>query len=399
MCGILVYKEKGNNKYIGRRGDLPNIRKVGGMTFLHTLLSVTGRRMPQPFVMDDIACVYNGEIYNQNYRRSDGECLIPLYKKYGIRFVNELDGEFAIALYDFGEDLALFITDQFATKPLFRNGVECASYFSGVGGEELLPNTIEGVKISTGEKIFSAEWHKWDFAQKKETYDDWLKSFSRAIEKRATDRCFIGLSSGYDSGAISKELTKQGVSFKAFSIIKNENEKIIRERAKYCYEFDTIVVPETIKNEIEIEDVPYNVASEKFIKDDVASLGLATICRQAKREGRKVYLSGQGADEIIGDYRLYPAQSNFRGIFPKELTKWENFDAGIQRDYIHKEEYIGGSFAIETRYPYLDRDVVQEFLWLKPELKNRNYKAPIYEYLVRNNVPFDKEIKTGFRPI
>ena len=31
-----------------------------------------------------------------------------------------------------------------------------------------------------------------------------------------------------------------------------------------------------------------------------------------------------------------------------------------------KEEMVAGAYGIETRYPFLDRDVVQEFLWLKP---------------------------------
>ena len=38
-----------------------------------------------------------------------------------------------------------------------------------------------------------------------------------------------------------------------------------------------------------------------------------------------------------------------------------------------KEEIIGGSHGIEQRYPFLDKEVVQEFLWLKPELKNKYF--------------------------
>lgn len=400
MCGILIYKKKGNNEFIRKRGpDLTNKIEINGLTFVHNLLSVTGEFTEQPFIDgDDIVCEYNGEIYGIPFERSDGEVLIPMYKQQGLVFPNSLYGEYAIALYDFKNDIALFITDPFATKPLFRNGIECASYESGVGGEEIPPNTIEGVKISTEELLFSFNYHWWDFEQKKDTYDDWIKAFENSIRMRSTERCFIGLSSGYDSGAISKELTKQNVSFKAFSILDNEDKNIILERGRYCYEFDTLKVPKNTKKYIMMEDVPYKVSMEHLIKDDVASLGLATICKQASREGRKVYLSGQGADEIIGDYKLYPKQSNFKGIFPEKLYKWDNFDGGFQRDYIHKEEYVGGAFGIEARYPFLDVDLVQEFLWLKPELKNRNYKAPIYEYLTRNKVPFLKDKKTGFRP-
>lgn len=398
MCGFLVHRGEGNNEFIQKRGqDATNSVEIHGFTFTHNLLSCTGNFTLQPYVDWDIVCVYNGEIYNHLFKESDGENIIPLYRKYGLSFPNHLDGEFAIALYDFSKDIALFITDRFGTKPLWRSGIECASYRSGVGGREIPPNSVECVQISTEKELFRYQYHEWDFYQHKDTYEDFIKAFEMAVGKRASDRCFIGLSSGYDSGAISKELTKQGVSFKAFSILNNENERIIQERAKYCYEWEAVGIEDGLLDGV--EDIGYQFAGEKSVKEDIASLGLAAICKRANREGRKVYLSGQGADEIIGDYKLYPKQSNFKGVFPEKLQEWENFSGGIQRDYIHKEEYVGGAYSVETRYPFLDTDVVQEFLWLTPELKNRAYKAPIAEYLERNNVPYEKDKKRGFRPV
>lgn len=397
MCGLMVHKGRGNFKYIRHRGTHQTECEINGFKFAHSLLPITGQFTEQPFVDENIVCEYNGEIYNHQFFKSDGENLIPLYREHGIKFPQQLDGEYAIALYDFGNDLALFITDPFGTKPLWRNGIECASYESGVGGHQVPPNTVEGVMISTGKELFAFNHQEWDWMQYKETYDDWIRAFEQAIQKRATYRCFIGLSSGYDSGAIATELFKQGIIFKGYSVFNNENEEIIRARKKYCLEFEEIRVDKNYK--LEIEDVPYKYCNEETVLSDKASLGLASICEKAHQEGRKVLLSGQGADEIIGDYKLYPKQSNFRGIFPKKLAEWENFNGGTQRDYLNKEEYVGGAFAIETRYPFLDKQLVQEFLWLAPELKNRHYKAPIYEYLTRNNVPFEKDVKRGFRPL
>jgi asparagine synthetase B (glutamine-hydrolysing) len=98
MCGFLVYSAAGDNRRIRRRGpDATCGLTAGGMTFVHNLLSTTGACLPQPFVEDDIVCVYNGQIYNQPFTRSDGEVLIPLYKKHGVSFARQLDGEFAIA--------------------------------------------------------------------------------------------------------------------------------------------------------------------------------------------------------------------------------------------------------------------------------------------------------------
>lgn len=399
MCGIVIHKGKGNEEYVGYRGIFLHRTEINGLTFFHSLLPITGVLTKQPFIRGDIVCEYNGEIYGRKFFKSDGENIIPLYKEYGIKFPTQLDGEFAIALYDFGNDLALFITDPFGTKPLWRNGIECSSYESGVGGHQIDPNTIEGVKISTEEELFKVNYHKWSWKQYKDTYDDWINSFEKAVAKRAIDNCFIGLSSGYDSGAISDALNKLGIDYKAYIIENNENREILNKR-KEGIKYEIITVNPNIKEILKkrVERVPYIFSSESEVIDDVASLGLASICQSAQKERKRVLLSGQGADEIIGDYKFYPKQSNFGGIFPKKLKEWENFKGGFQRDYLNKEEYIGGAFSVETRYPFLDKELVQEFLWLAPELKNNNYKAPIFEYLIKNNVPFDKDVKRGFHP-
>ena len=130
--------------------------------------------------------------------------------------------------------------------------------------------------------------------------------------------------------------------------------------------------------------------------DDPATRGLALICSLARDEDRKISLSGQGADEILSDYCFWEWATELGGRFPEELKPWRNFNGNYQRAYLAKEEYIAGSFGIETRYPFLDTRVVQEFLWLKPELKNRAYKAPLREFLLSNDYPFRENHKMGF---
>lgn len=402
MCGILAYKEKNkaNNFYIQKRGqDLTNKITRGGFNFVHSLLSITGKVTPQPFVEDDIVCLFNGEIYNHEYKITDGENLIPLYKQYGVEFPKYLDGEWAIALYDFKNELAVFATDLFATKPIWRKGLECASYESGIGGVKIPANTIEIVKFNGKESKISL--HEWDLNQHKRSYDDWIKAFEKSIAKRATKNCFIGLSSGYDSGIIACELLKQNVDFKAFIIENREDKNILLERIKLLSNYTYLPKNTTFLDEADwiknnVEYFKYKL-TKKGVKNDSASLGLSKICRLAHLEGRKVYLSGQGGDEIYSDYSPFPQQSTFKGKFPEKIdvNLWENFYNGCQYSYLGKEEYVAGSHSIETRYPLLDKDVVQEFLWLSTELKNKNYKSPLHEYFVRNNFPFSIGAKIG----
>ncbi len=402
MCGFLVFKEKGNNFFIQKRGqDKTTNIKIEGFNFIHNLLSVTGTTTIQPFTDKGIVCLYNGEIYNHKFTKSDGENLIPLYKKYGTQFPKQLDGEWAIALYDFNKKIAIFATDIFATKPIWRNGLECASYESGVGGHKICANTIEVVSFKGEEH--SENIHTWDLKQYKDNYNDWINKFEKSIKKRATNNCFIGLSSGYDSGAIACELTKQKIAFKSFIVEGKEDKSILDQRMAIINNYEYIKNSSDYSNEKEwinnnIEKFTY-IGGEGSIQKDSASLALSKICRLAHNEKRKVYLSGQGADEIISDYALFPKQSTFKGEFPKILNKnlWKNFYNGCQYNYLGKEEYVAGSHSIETRYPFLDRDLVQEFLWLTPELKNKKYKAPIYEYLKTNNFPFKEGVKIGLK--
>ena len=402
MCGFLVHTGKGNNHRIQRRGpDLTNTLQREGLAFVHNLLAVTGDFTPQPFVDGGIVCLYNGQIYNHRYAQSDGEVLIPLYRKHGPAFVRMLDGEFAIALYDFEQDLFVFATDPFKTKPLFINGVQCASYRSGVGGEPATPNEVI-IKNRQGRLLDRMVVREWDLTQHKDDYCDWIDAFEFAVAKRAKHDCFIGLSSGYDSGAIACALQQLGVRFKAFCDPREENPDILRAR-QTLIEIETFepasdLMPWLAEN---VDNEPYTIlvdgkTIDKRLLEDGATLGIATIARRAHAENRRVHLSGQGADEILSDYSPWPSQSELKGTFPDTLTLWTNFNRGCQESYLMKEEYASGAFGIESRYPFLDSRVVQEFLWLSASAKNRHYKAPLHEYFVRHQFPFEADVKRGF---
>lgn len=406
MCGFLVSKNKGDNSKIQKRGpDATHTASFEGLKFTHNLLSITGEFTTQPYVNDDIVCVYNGEIYNHKYTKSDGEVIIPLYKKYGPNYAKRLDGEYAIAIYDFSKRIAVFSTDPFSTKPLWVNGIECASYKSGVGGTELPPNTTRVVDIDSSKVIKDRKNVEFDFSQQLKTdYQDWIVAFEEAIRKRAKHGCFIGLSGGYDSGAIACELEKQGIDFTAYSIIAQENVSVINQRHGRGIKGHVVKLSSTdYKNaqdhlKTEAEDYEYSYHGKSgLMSNDKGAVGLAHVCKMGRGDGYKVYLSGQGSDEILSDYSLYPGQSTFKGVFPEDLQEWENFNGGAQRSYIAKEEHVAGSFGIETRYPFLDTKLVQEFLWLTPELKNKHYKAPLYEYLSSSDYPFTQGEKVGFR--
>jgi len=238
--------------------------------------------------------------------------------------------------------------------------------------------------------------HEFDFKnQYKTSYDDWIKTFDATVRKVGCNGCFMGLSSGYDSGAISKALSKW-YKFKAFTMYNNENKDIISARLKYVPEY------EIANMTVDQWKGYYNFLLGKITEQnqrDMASMGVAYTFDTANKQGYKVFICGQGGDEIISDYALYPNQSEFKGKFPADLYEWPNFRGHMNLEYITEIEDIAKIYGIETHYPFLDVALVQEFLWLTSELKNAAYKAPIKEYLVRNSVLYEENKKRGFNPI
>jgi asparagine synthetase B (glutamine-hydrolysing) len=148
------------------------------------------------------------------------------------------------------------------------------------------------------------------------------------------------------------------------------------------------------------------------IHDDNGSSGLTSVCLMAENDKNinnsilqknKIMLSGQGADELFSDYghngQSKYLHSNFGGLYPQDLKSifpWPSFFGSSMTSYLCKEEYIAGNHGFEARYPFLDKQVVQEFLNLTCELKNSRYKSVLDNYLTINNFPFARDQKIGF---
>jgi asparagine synthetase B (glutamine-hydrolysing) len=442
MCSFL-YSTRYNNEnlekinfYLKFRGpDHTSMENINGDLFIHNLLSITGKFKKQPYKKDDVILLYNGEIYN--YKEfgdfsCDVECIIPLYKRYKRNFIKHLDGEFALCLVDYKENEIIVSSDVFKTKPIFiaydDTDFACSTYrtplellgFKGI--TKLKPNTTYFINYRSRKIMASDIVYDFDINQKKSNFDDWNIAFEESIKKRiiTNKKIFIGLSSGYDSGIIYNELLRNKTPFSCFSLLGKENEKIIDERLKLknenVYNFkierniaNNLLSKLTIKNKT--EPFRYTIQSDnsdyhelnRFLTEDEGSVNLATICRWSKLNDCKVCLSGTGSDEIISDYgfkgeKKFP-HSNFGGLFPKNLNKifpWGSFYGSTMESYLAKEEYVGGCFGIEMRYPFLDKKLVQEFLWLKHTLKNKEYKSPIDFYFKKHNFPYEKNIKIGF---
>lgn len=314
-------------------------------------------------------------------------------------------------------------------------------------------NTTIKMKLSTREILLKQTVYDFDLRQYKNTFDDWNKAFENAIKKRTSGikhGIFIGLSGGYDSGLISCVLNKLNIDYKAYTILGSEDKELINRRHALLKDGDILNISqedflkqyenlkekseeyllkidngekeqydkilqelencteETTKNQLLgkakslDEKIQYRNTGQKITADNGA-IGMSYICSLAKLNKELIYLSGSGADEIISDYGFnkvkHYGHSTIGGYFPDDLKTvfpWKNFFGNTQRAYLMKEETVTGTWGVEGRYPFLDKYVVQEFLWLSNKLKNSNYKSAIHNYLITNNYPFEENQKVGF---
>jgi asparagine synthetase B (glutamine-hydrolysing) len=442
MCSIFLTNKRDIdldkvNQFIRLRGpDHTETVEREGLIFVHNLLSINGAFTVQPFQDERFTALFNGEIYNHgqfgNFP-SDGHALIPAYLTHGHLFPRQLDGEFAIILVDHASGTVIFSTDIFATKPLYfafqPPYFAIGSYRStliaaGFDQVQRIPaNQIYCLKLNPFSLNLAGSVHEFSLQQYRQDFDGWTEAFELAVAKRVNrcrEKVFIGLSSGYDSGAISLALNRLHHPYHAYTVLGKERDEIIKARQQRIEppsQFRSITADTTTRQQARdyidrhVEPLNYATYSAKGdynefnlkLHDDSGATGLSMVCAQAIADGCKVYLSGQGADEIISDYgfagkRIYP-HSNFGGLFPEDLRTifpWPSFFGSSQQSYLMKEEHVAGAYGIEARYPFLDRRVVQEFLSLHHTLKNRYYKSALRNYLEINHYPTAFDTKIGF---
>lgn len=96
------------------------------------IIDIENGRQPIHNERNDIQVVFNGEIYNYInlrqilrgkghcfYTDSDTEVIVHLYEEYRERFVNYLNGTFAIAVWDGRNNKIIIASDRKGVKPLY----------------------------------------------------------------------------------------------------------------------------------------------------------------------------------------------------------------------------------------------------------------------------------------
>ena len=430
--------KKVTKKYLKFRGP-DELNEIQGDNWYayHSLLSITHNTAKQPVMSKKFVFLYNGEFYNdwKKYSKNYGD--VDFFRnnlnKKGISILKKLDGEYALILYDHVKELLYLITDTFGTKPLYyainkKKEIIATSYIDTLKDMGIKSSKIKKVKANTMikinikknftlTKIFPLKPFKFN-SKIKTTYGDFEKALFESIKKRAHNlngkKVFLGLSSGHDSGVIALILKKLKISFSAYAVFYGEIKKILDQRINYFNKdkyaaLQVLKISKSIRKKVRsflFKNGPYaNISHDDKVhfgngdyRNNPGFISTGRIIEIAKKRGHKIIMCSLGADEIISDYFnqfTNSRKSCLKGNWLKATKPWKNFYGGWLETFIYGNECLGGTYGIETRYPFLDHKLIQVFLSLPHDLKGKTYKAPITKIFQKYSFPYH-EYKIGF---
>jgi asparagine synthase (glutamine-hydrolysing) len=418
------------NKYFNegsKRGpEFSILKSYNNVTLGFHRLAINGlnQESNQPFEIDNIYLICNGEIYNykelaiQNDIKlttdSDCEIILHLYKKFGIEYtLNILDGVFAFILYDLNNKKTYIARDPYGVRPLYYFSENIVLGFSStlkcinniVNNQNNIENFIPGNYMIVDNQTMENKFIKYTYFPCRNVkyenniklYYDIINNIENAVKKRVigtTERpiaCLLsgGLDSSLIAALVNKEIQNNNIKkmtqkkLKTFSIGLEGSEdlkyaKIVAEYLKTDHH-EIIVSNEDFFNAI--PEVIENI--ESYDTTTVrASVGNYLIGKFIKENSDcKVIFNGDGADELMGGY-LY---------FKKAPNSYE-FDKECRRllkdihmyDVLRSDRCIS-NHGLEPRTPFLDRGWVEFYLSIDRELRYNSSIDNCEKYLIRKS--------------
>lgn len=316
--------------------------------------------------------VFNGEIYNyQGIRedliskghifktKTDTEVILHGYEEYGPEVLNKFRGMFGIAIWDLVSKELFIARDFFGIKPMyytqvgndliFGSEIKCILTHPNVKkelNESALQNYLSfqyGVpndtffkdiyclqpghylKFKDGKLEITRYW-KPDFKIDESWEEDKLvekidEVFKDSVEAHKISDVEVGcfLSSGVDSSYVATQFKGQ----KSFTVGFNYNKY---NEIDYAKELAEEIGQDHYFKRIEDDEFWEIVPKVQYYMDqphaDPSCVALYYVCKIAS-EHVKVVLSGEGADELFGGYRIYhePYSLRYSKFLPRFMWK------------------------------------------------------------------------------
>lgn len=396
---------------IRHRGpDWSGIYCGGSAILAHERLSIVDPQSGgQPLYSPDrkLVLAVNGEIYNHRDIRaryagryefqtgSDCEVILALYRDKGIRFLEDLNGIFAFALYDEEKDEYLIARDPIGVIPLYigkdsEGHIYFGSELKALEGfcdeyEPFLPGHYYHSKEGKMKRWYTRDWMDYEKVAKENGTSPCRQihdALEEAVHRQLMSDVPYGvlLSGGLDSSVISaiakkyaaKRIETDGASdawwpqLHSFAVgLKGAPDLVkAREVAEYI---GTVhhEINYTLQEGLDaIRDVIYFI--ETYDVTTVrASTPMYLLARVIKSMGIKMVLSGEGADEIFGGYLYFhkaPDARTFHEETVRKLSKLHLYDC------LRANKSLA-AWGVEGRVPFLDKEFLDVAMRLAPEVK------------------------------
>jgi asparagine synthase (glutamine-hydrolysing) len=362
----------------------------------------------QPIRNEDgtLQVVFNGEIFNYLelreelehqghvfYTHSDTEVIVHLYEQHGLDFVQHLNGQFAIALWDEPRQRLVIARDRAGIRPLFhtqRNGrlffaSEIKSLFAipeiprrinlqalqevFTFWTTLAPNSLyEDIRILPPGCLMVIEKQEtkihryWDWSFPPDQIDttksaeDWaheLKALmidSVRLQLRADVPVGAYLSGGLDSSVITSLIKNYtDTPLRTFSI-GFEDEEFDESR----YQQELVDYLGTHHSHVLCKRSDIGAAFPTVIRHTetaivrTAPTPLMLLSKAVRESGYKVVLTGEGADEMFGGYDIFKEAKVRRFWSHAPGSKWRPLI--LQRLYPYLKHSPTGSGAFSQRF-------------------------------------------------
>lgn len=430
MCGIFFFiGEFSNNpdslntirphflKTTGRGPDDNQLIQIGNKIFGFHRLSIVdlSPKGNQPFNIDGIYLICNGEIYNHdklkkknNFKtqsNSDCEVIIHMYKKYGIETtIKNLDGVFAFILYDSIKEEVYIARDAFGVRPLFygkkKNNLILSSELKSISdlcdySQQFKPGSYTLLDNNNYSEFQYNEWYKYDYnlpIEEENILHGIRNKLTQSVQKRLMSDRPIGclLSGGLDSSLIcsivAREFKKQNKGIlNTFSIgLKGSTDLYYAKRVANHIGSKHHQIELSEQDFLEaIPEVIY--AIESYDTTTVrASTANYLIGKYIKENTNiTVIYNGDGSDEQSGYIYLKnaPSKEDFNDECIRLLKEIHLYDC------LRSDRSISSKWSLEARTPFLDKEFVEFYMSIDPSLKM--YSNKIEKYLLRK--AFEKD--------
>ena len=344
--------------------------EYNGWTLYHSRLSIIGlgEENNQPLLTSKGALVYNGEIFNykklgrkyfNKIFRSDTKLLFQLIIENKLD-LDELDGFFSFVFIDCNGKLKYAARDALGVKPLFSYSNKNllgfsseASVFNRLFNLGFNSKSLEEY-ASIRYPVFSGSYFnkvhsvnpgscfvngdhfdlKTFFLNQtcKPSIDELEDALSKGIKTRMVSDARIGLllSKGVDSNILrnlSKINNLYSVGFTGDEDLDYVSKNInFKAKCLYCSNQD---YTDTFSELIKLRGEPLSVPNEVL---------LFLVARKARKDGIKVLLSGEGADEIFGGYdRIFTwASKNIDRFCLNEFLKLYSYKPPNQNSHVYE---------------------------------------------------------------